>query len=100
MDASKVNVLPKVEEPTVSKKQVEYATTFFPATSVPAAYQRVHRQRNAAIRYSGICIRLGYGNQGNLDVLANYLFRFSKTRPAERPLPDGRHGRKTGTSFR
>ena len=36
MDASKVNVLPKVEEPTVSKKEVEYATTFFPATSVPA----------------------------------------------------------------
>ena len=35
MDASKVNVLPKVEEPTVSKKEVEYATTFFPATSVP-----------------------------------------------------------------
>ena len=33
MDASKVNVLPKVEEPTVSKKNVEYATTFFPATS-------------------------------------------------------------------
>ena len=31
MDASKVNVLPKVEEPTVSKKNVEYATTFFPA---------------------------------------------------------------------
>ena len=26
MDASKVNVLPKVEEPTVSKKNVEYAT--------------------------------------------------------------------------
>ena len=25
MDASKVNVLPKVEEPTVSKKNVEYA---------------------------------------------------------------------------
>ena len=34
MDASKVNVLPKVEEPTVSKKEVEYATTFFPAPSL------------------------------------------------------------------
>ena len=40
MDASKVNVLPKVEEPTVSKKEVEYATTFFPATSVPAGLMR------------------------------------------------------------
>ena len=40
MDASKVNVLPKVEEPTVSKKNVEYATTFFPATSVPAGLMR------------------------------------------------------------
>ena len=40
LDASKVNVLPKVEEPTVSKKEVEYATTFFPATSIPADLMR------------------------------------------------------------
>ena len=48
MDASKVNVLPKVEEPTVSKKEVEYATTFFPATSVPAGLMRTDHARNAA----------------------------------------------------
>lgn len=36
MDAAKVNVLPKVEEPSVSKKEVEYATFTTPATSIPA----------------------------------------------------------------
>ena len=46
MDASKVNVLPKVEEPTVSKKEVEYATTFFSATSVPAVkkYKKIKKR--------------------------------------------------------
>lgn len=56
MDASKVNVLPKVEEPTVSKKNVEYATTFFPATSVPAGLMRpLYRKRNTTRQHSRIC---------------------------------------------
>ena len=74
MDASKVNVLPKVEEPTVSKKEVEYATTFFPATSVPAGLMNPYTGKEIAPGY----VRAGYGNLGNLDILANYLFRLSK----------------------
>ena len=35
MDASKVNVLPRVEPPTVSKKAVEYDATLMPATQSP-----------------------------------------------------------------
>lgn len=77
MDASKVNVLPKVEEPTVSKKDVEYATTFFPATSIPNDMMRPYVGTEVQPgSYPGY-IRAGYGNYGNLDFLANYLFRLS-----------------------
>mgnify|MGYP000825432374 FL=1 len=78
MDASKVNVLPKVEEPTVSKKEVEYATTFFPATSVPAGLMNPYTGKEIQPGTTPGYVRAGYGNLGNLDVLANYLFRLSK----------------------
>lgn len=77
MDASKVNVLPKVEEPTVSKKEVEYATTFFPATTLPAGLMRPYTGKEVQPGTTPGFVRAGYGNYGNLDVLANYLFRFS-----------------------
>ena len=78
MDASKVNVLPKVEEPTVSKKEVEYATTFFPATSVPAGLMNPYTGKEIQPGSVPGYVRAGYGNLGNLDILANYLFRLSK----------------------
>ena len=78
MDASKVNVLPKVEEPTVSKKEVEYATTFFPATSVPAGLMNPYTGKEIQPGSTPGYVRAGYGNLGNLDILANYLFRLSK----------------------
>jgi len=78
MDASKVNVLPKVEEPTVSKKEVEYATTFFPATSVPAGLMNPYTGKEIQPGSAPGYVRAGYGNLGNLDILANYLFRLSK----------------------
>lgn len=78
MDASKVNVLPKVEEPTVSKKEVEYATTFFPATSVPAGLMNPYTGKEIQPGSAPGYVRAGYGNLGNLDILTNYLFRLSK----------------------
>ena len=78
MDASKVNVLPKVEEPTVSKKEVEYATTFFPATSVPAGLMNPYTGKEIQPGSTPGYVRAGYGNLGNLNILANYLFRLSK----------------------
>lgn len=78
MDASKVNVLPKVEEPSVSKKEVEYATFTSPAKAIPAgtmqAYTGKETRREATPGY----VRLGYGNYNNLDVFGNYLFRLSE----------------------
>ena len=77
MDASKVNVLPKVEEPTVIKKEVEYAVSAVPASNIPMetmqAYTGIEAQPMSKPGY----IRLGYGNYNNLDVYANYLFHLS-----------------------
>lgn len=77
MDASKVNVLPKVEEPAVVKKKAEYAVTPIAATTIPMGvmtpYLVTKMQPNATPGY----VRAGYGNYGNLDVFANYLFRLS-----------------------
>ena len=96
MDASKVNVLPKVEEPTVSKKEVEYATTFFPATSVPAGLMRPYTGKEVQPGTTPGYVRAGYGNYGNLDVLANYLFRLSqKDKLNVRFQMDGMDGKLT-----
>ena len=69
IDASKVNVLPKVMPPTVSKKTVEYDATLAPAGNIPAttmeAYTGAESQDKAKRGYA----RLGYGNYGNLCLL-------------------------------
>lgn len=78
MDAAKVNVLPKVEPPTVSKKTVEYDANLAPSGNIPAsvmdAYTGAETQQKASRGYA----RLGYGNYGNLDARANYLFIMPK----------------------
>ncbi|MDD3036943.1 TonB-dependent receptor [Bacteroides sp.] len=77
MDASKVNVLPKVEEPTITKKEVEYAIGFFPASSIPTDLMRPYTGMEIEPNSKPGYVRAGYGNYGNLDVLANYLFNIS-----------------------
>ena len=78
-DASKINVLPKVEEPAVSKKSIEYSNALQPATSFgtyqaisPFTYKEL--QPNAKRGY----VRLGYGNYGNVDGKFSYLIDFSE----------------------
>lgn len=96
MDASKVNVLPQVEEPTVRKKEVEYATTFFPATSVPPSLMNSYTGKEIQAKSAPGYVRAGYGNLGNLDVLANYLFRLSsKDKLNIRFQMDGMDGKLT-----
>ena len=94
MDASKVNVLPKVTEPEVVKREVEYAVASAPAGVVPAgqmqAYTFAERQSDPFRGY----LRAGYGNYGNLDVAGNYLFRLSaKDRLNIRLQSDGMNGK-------
>ena len=42
MDASKVNVLPQVAPPTVSKKAVEYDARLVPEGNIPASTMQVY----------------------------------------------------------
>lgn len=74
MDAFKVNVLPKIEEPAVTKKQIDYAVAGIPLTSF-AVYRmepitRDVEQSKARKGY----FRAAYGNRNNTDVKASYLW--------------------------
>ena len=78
MDASKVNVLPKVEEPVVPKTMIDYFTSVRPLgawnnqTLSPMA-----REWESDAAYRGY-FRAGYGNKGNVDVKAGYLWDITK----------------------
>lgn len=78
MDASKINVLPQVEVPVVSKKAVEYNETLKPATEIPATTMQSYTGIESLDKAKGGYARLGYGNYNNLDLLANYLFTFKE----------------------
>ncbi|MGP1537009.1 TonB-dependent receptor [Bacteroides heparinolyticus] len=77
MDASKINVLPQVEQPAASKKEVEYDATLAPAGNIPAGIMQVYGGKETQAKPHPGYVRLGHGNYGNLDVHANYLFALS-----------------------
>lgn len=77
MDASKLNVLPPIEEPQVTKKEVVYDSTFSPSYSFPQASIEPFMGKEIFKKgYPGY-FRLGYGNYGNIDSRINYLFNIS-----------------------
>lgn len=76
-DAPKVNVLPRVEPPTVVPRDVEYDTAPASATRIPADTLRPFAGQEALQKAKPGYVRIGYGNLGNLDVYADYLFRIS-----------------------
>lgn len=76
-DASKVNVLPGVEPPAASKKNVEYDAALHPAGSIPAGTMAAYTAKEVSAKAFPGYLRLGYGNYGNLDVLADYRFTLS-----------------------
>ena len=72
MDASKINVLPKVEEPSVPKSNIDYVTSLRPVTAWN--YQTMSlmpREQVEDMIYRG-WLRAGYGTYGNVDVKAGY----------------------------
>lgn len=77
MDASKVNVLPKVQEPSVSKKKIEYNTSVLPFSAFSDVMKPVTSNLDQEKAKRGYA-RLGYGNNGNVDAKVNYLFNLSK----------------------
>lgn len=77
MDASKINVLPQVEQPAASKKEVEYDASLAPAGNIPASIMPVYGGKETQAEAHPGYVRLGHSNYGNLDVHANYLFTLS-----------------------
>lgn len=78
MDASKINVLPKVEEPTVPKTHIDYATSIRPVAAWNyQAMQPIVKDWKADAAYRGY-LRAGYGNNGNVDAQLGYLWDISK----------------------
>ena len=75
--ASKVNVLPKVEEPVISTKEVEYAFVPVMAESVPVALIQPMVAKEFEKLFKPGYLRLGYGSHGNLDARAHYTARIS-----------------------
>lgn len=76
MDASKVNVLPRATSYR-QQKAVEYDATLMPATHIPAGIMQAYTGKETQAKALPGYVRLGYGNYGNLDVRANYLFSLS-----------------------
>ena len=74
MDASKINVMPKVEEPQATKRNIDYATSLRPVASWNyQAMSPVVREWEMDKAYRGH-FRAGYGTDGNVDVKAGYLW--------------------------
>lgn len=78
LDASKINVLPKVEEPVIVKKGIEYATALRPVSvwnyENMSPITREWVMNKAKRGY----VRAGYGNYGNVDFRAGYLWDIMK----------------------
>lgn len=74
MDAYKVNVLPKIEEPAVAKKEIDYATSVRLLTGWKSSPMELvsteWKQPKALPGYA----RLSYGNRNNTDVKLSYLW--------------------------
>ena len=78
MDASKINVLPKVEEPTVPKTHIDYANSIRQLSAWNyQAMQPIVKDWKADAAYRGY-LRGGYGNNGNVDAALGYLWDISK----------------------
>ena len=74
MDASKINVLPKVEEPAVPKTHIDYATSVRPVSSWNYhTMSPIVKDWKSDAAYRGY-FHAGYGNNGNVDVRLGYVW--------------------------
>lgn len=78
MDANKINVLPRIEEPSVTKKEIEYARTEKPFSAFKpysmSNFAPMPMQTDATRGW----VNLGYGNYGNLLGRISYLYSLGK----------------------
>lgn len=78
MDANKINVLPRIEEPSVNKKEIEYARTERPFSAFslyPMPNLASNPSQEDATRG---WVNLGYGNCGNLLGRISYLYNLGQ----------------------
>lgn len=73
-EAKKINATPKVEIPIVNTKQIEYDTSLLPATHIPTGIVPNYTGKEIQEKRNPGYLRLGYGNNGYLDIFGNYLF--------------------------
>jgi len=78
LDAQKINVLPKVDPLTSSEKQVQYVNTLLPARQIPSGLMPVYTGKEIQVAAWPGYVRLGAGLPGNIDFLANYLYKISE----------------------
>jgi hypothetical protein len=93
-DAVKVNAVPRVLPPTAVKQQAEYDIQAQPADNVPAGIMPVYTMPEAWKRAGLGFVRLGYGNNGNLDAAAalDWLSPGKNDRLTARIQLDGMNG--------
>ena len=78
MDASKINVMPKMNEPKATKKNIDYATSLRPVSAWDyQVMSPVVRDWQTGGAYRGY-LHAGYGNNGNVDLGVGYLWNISE----------------------
>ena len=77
-DADKINAVPPVEPPVVKPKAVEYDNRLQPLEGdIPAEHMQPYAGQTQPSKATPGYLSVGYGNYGNLDIRANYLFSLS-----------------------
>ena len=77
MDAFKVNVLPSIEEPVISKKEISYATTIQQFNNWnPQIMRPISKEITLTPAKRGY-LRGAYGNRNNVDLKGAYLWNIT-----------------------
>ncbi|MDR0972676.1 MAG: hypothetical protein LBM61_01650, partial [Prevotellaceae bacterium] len=76
-EARKVNILPPIPELSSHPRAVEYSLRQHPIENVPQSPTAHALARTETPLPAPGYLRIGYGNNGNADVLGNYTFRLS-----------------------
>lgn len=77
MDAYKVNVLPKIEEPAVAKKDIDYAMSVRPLVGWQSAPMELVSNGQVQDKALPGYVRLSYGNRNNTDIKLSYLWNMT-----------------------
>lgn len=77
MDAYKVNVLPKIEEPAVAKKDIDYAMSVRPLVGWQSAPMELVSNGPVQDKALPGYVRLSYGNRNNTDIKLSYLWNMT-----------------------